>query len=270
MNFLKNGQRTVALLFLGVVLISCDSSNSTPDPEPDAILINSEIVDGFTVDLFSETSLITGENTLYWRITQDDEAVDIQTFEIMPMMDMGMMQHSTPYTQPVESLEYPGYFVSEAAFIMPSGEMGDWDISFDIQTQNNTQISGNINIDVESSWHLTGINSTSGDRYFISWKTPKEPVSGSNDISFMLYKRETMMSFPKVMDAQIEIYPYMDMGSGQGHSTAFENPSMTEDGVYKGNITYNMSGVWTTSVTITTSDDESLPEVVFEYHVRAQ
>jgi hypothetical protein len=45
---------------------------------------------------------------------------------------------------------------------------------------------------------------------------------------------------------------------------------MNEDGVYQGNITYNMSGVWTTTVTITTADDESLPEVVFEYHVRAQ
>lgn len=85
----------------------------------------------------------------------------------------------------------------------------------------------------------------------------------------MVHTRETMMSFPPVENAVLEIYPYMDMGGGSGHSTEFTAPEAEGSGYYEGSINYSMSGTWTTSVTLT-AGDATLPEVVFEYSVQAE
>jgi len=267
MIFFKPGRWTITFLFASLLLIQCDSTESTP--EPDINLLATAEVNGYTVELFSSDALITGANSLYWLIKQDGSTVDLQSFEITPMMDMGMMQHSTPYSQPVQSQEFPSYYINDAAFIMASGEMGTWAIEFTFLTKNNVEVSGEIDIEVNSSWHLTSVKNTNDEMYFICWAGPKKPVNGSNDVAFMVYKRESMMSFPMVTDATLEIYPYMDMGSGQGHSTTFENPAVNSEGKYMANITYSMSGTWTTTVEVSVNG-ETLPEVMFEYDVLAK
>jgi len=85
----------------------------------------------------------------------------------------------------------------------------------------------------------------------------------------MVHTRASMMNFPPVADAELEIYPYMDMGGGSGHSTEFNPPEATGNGYYEGSINYSMSGTWTTSVTLTI-DGDTLPEAMFEYSVLAQ
>jgi hypothetical protein len=254
------------IVFIG---ISCDSSNSS-DPELDVMPINSVTVDGVTVSLFSDKELETGTNDLYWKVEEGNSNVAVKSFSIMPMMDMGQMQHSTPHTDPVAFEENDSYFHNMAAFIMPSGEMGSWDISFEIETQTGEMINGNMPVEIASSWKLTSVRDTDDNIYFISWMSPQKPVSGNNDLKFMVHTRETMMSFPAVSDAELIIYPYMDMGGGSGHSTEFTVPEAMGDGIYEGDINYSMSGTWTTSVQIITAQNDTLPEVVFEYSVQAK
>ncbi|MBO6534593.1 MAG: FixH family protein [Balneolaceae bacterium] len=268
MKLFKQSLKAIACTLFVIYSFNCDSTEVTS--EPDFNLINTTEVEGYTVQLFSESNFITGGNTLYWSIKKDGKTAELRSFSVTPMMDMGMMQHSTPYTQPKAYDEFPAYYTNDATFIMPSGEMGTWDIKFTMVTMADEEISGSIDITVDSSWHLTSVKDSNDQMYFISWNTPRNPTSGSNDIVIMLYKRETMMSFPMVADADVSIYPYMDMGSGQGHSTSFTDPVATADGAYMGNITYNMSGTWTTTVSVITAQNDTLPDVVFEYNVQAK
>lgn len=261
--------RNVAIATLIVFMgISCDSNNNS-DPELDVTPVNSVTVDGVTISLFSDKELETGTNDLYWKVEEGNSNVNVKSFSIMPMMDMGQMQHSTPHTSPIAFEENDSYYHSMAVFIMPSGEMGSWDISFEIETQNGQMITGSMSVIIASSWKLTSVRKD--DKvYFISWMSPQKPISGNNDLKFMLHTRETMMSFPAVSDANLIIYPYMDMGGGAGHSTDFTAPEAMGDGIYEGDINYSMSGTWTTSVKIVTAQNDTLPEVVFEYSVQAK
>ncbi len=268
MTHFKQSLKAIAIALFVSILYNCDSTQSTTEPDFD--LIGSTQIDGYTVELFSTETFITGGNTVYWSIKKDGKSIDLRSFQITPMMDMGMMMHSTPFTEPVLHNEFPSYYTNDATFIMASGEMGSWSIRINFITMNEEEYSGTIDIRVDSSWHLTSVKGSDDQMYFICWNSPKAPKNGSNDVSFMLYKRESMMSFPMLTDASITIYPYMDMGSGQGHSTSYTEPEVNAEGKYMSNITYSMSGTWTTTVSIVTAQNDTLPDVVFEYNVQAK
>lgn len=268
MNMLKVCGRIAAIAALVFTAVSCNTTNDS-DPKLDLIPINSVMVDGYTISLESIKELETGSNDLFWKIEQDGEIMTPQSVSINPIMDMGDMMHSTPYNQPEKAKEDDRYFKNMAVFIMPGGMMGSWSISFEITLQNDEVISGEMPIEVASSWRLTSVRDDNDNIYFITWHAPKTPVVGGNDLTFMVHTRESMMNFPAVEDLEMEIYPYMDMGGGSGHSTDFTNPKASGDGLYEGSINYSMSGTWTTSVNLIAEND-TLPEVVFEYSVRAE
>ena len=268
MNTLNSFSRIMAVAVLLFTAVSCNT-NDNSDPKLDLTPLNSVNVDGYTISLEASQELETGANDLYWKVEQDGNMVDIESFSIQPMMDMGEMMHSTPYNEPATAEEDDRYFKNMAVFIMPSGEMGSWSINFEITTQNDEVISGEMPIEVASSWKLTSVRDDNDKIYFITWYAPQKPVVGNNDLTYLIHTRETMMNFPAVGDIEMEVYPYMDMGGGSGHSTEFTNPVATENGFYEGDINYSMSGTWTTSVELIVEND-TLPEVVFEYSVRAE
>lgn len=262
------GQKLAVITLVLVFAVSCsddDNSDISLELQP----INSVTVDGYDISLESERNLATGYNTLYWKVQKDGKSVDIESFTVNPMMDMMTMEHSTPVEQPVLNPIDSDYFYNMAVFIMPSGEMGTWSIAFEIVTKTEETISGNISIEVESSWRLTSVRDENDNVYFITWMTPEDPVMGNNELSYLVHTRETMMNFPAVSDVELIIYPYMDMGGGHGHSTDFNDPVAKGNGMYEGSINYSMSGVWTTSVKIVAGND-TLPEAMFEYSVKAK
>lgn len=256
------------ILLLIIVAISCDSSD-TSTPELEASLLSTASIDGYSIELFSENDLRTGYNNLYWKVSKDGEVIELDSFSAMPIMHMTQMSHSCPYTSPEKMADYTDYYQSSANFIMPSGEMGYWEVQIEFTTKSDEAISGEIDIDVESSWMLTSTQSNNGNVYFISWYAPETPKTGNQDLTFMIHKRESMMSFPAVSDAELEVYPYMDMGGGEGHSTPFETPEAIGSGMYEGSINYSMSGTWTTTVKVITETDTT-SAVTFEYSVIAK
>lgn len=259
--------RLLAMAALVLAVASCNTNNS--NSELDLIPVNSVTVQEYTVSLFAEKEPETGFNMLYWQIEKNGDRIEPQQFSITPMMDMGEMMHSTPYTEPQTAEEDDRYLKNMVVFIMPGGEMGSWSVQFEILTQDDELITGELPVNVNSSWKLTSVRNESDKIYFITWYSPQNPISGNNELAFMVHTRESMMSFPPVSDAELLVYPYMDMGGGSGHSTDFTNPVATGNGMYEGDINYSMSGVWTTSVELTVNG-ETMPEVVFEYSVQAK
>lgn len=258
----------MALLTIIMLTTSCNVNDSS-DPELELIPVESVTVYGYTVSLESDAQLETGANTLYWKVERDGDLITPQSITINPMMDMGNMMHSTPYDQPEAAEEDDRYFKNMAVFIMPGGAMGSWSIGFEITLPNTEVITGDMPVEIGSSWRLTSVRDANDNIYFITWLKPRTPVTGANDLEFLVHTRESMMSFPPAENVAMEIYPYMDMGGGSGHSTDFTPPAATEAGHYEGDINYSMSGTWTTSVTLTV-DGETLPEAMFEYSVLAQ
>lgn len=268
MNTLKLLGRIPAMAALVFTAVSCNTTDNS-DPELDLIPINSITVDGYAISLESDKALETGSNDLYWKIEKDGKVVVPESVSINPMMDMGDMMHSTPYEQPEIAEEDDRYFKNMAVFIMPGGTMGSWSVQFEITLQNDEVITGELPVEVTSSWRLTSVRDQNDKIYFITWHTPEKPVVGQNELTFLIHTRESMMSFPSVNDLEISIYPYMDMGGGSGHSTDYTTPTANENGYYEGSINYSMSGTWTTSVELIAEND-TLPEVVFEYSVQAE
>ncbi len=260
---------TAMLSMLLLLVVSCKDTDSTPDLE--LIPVNSVTVDGVTISLFAEKEIETGANDFYWKVEEGNSSLEIQSFSITPMMEMATMSHSTPYNDPALFEENKSYYHNMAVFIMPSGEMGSWTISFEVETMTGKMLTGEMPIEVNSSWKLTSVRDANNNNkvYFITWLSPQKPVSGNNDLKFLVHTRETMMSFPAVSDAELIVYPYMDMGGGQGHSTDFTTPVAKGNGMYEGDINYSMSGVWTTSVQVVMAND-TLPEAMFEYSVLAK
>jgi len=270
MTFFKWAGTLTALILLVFTLSSCDVSDSSDsEPELDLVPAGSVTTGSYTVSVESETALETGANQLYWKVERDGELITPESITITPLMDMGSMVHSTPYQQPEVAPEDDRYFSNRAVFIMASGSMGSWSIGFDITLPNQEVLTGEMPVEVNSSWRLTSVRDDNDKIYFITWQHPRQPVTGNNTLGFMVHTRETMMSFPPVENAVLEIYPYMDMGGGSGHSTEFTAPEAEGSGYYEGSINYSMSGTWTTSVTLT-AGDATLPEVVFEYSVQAE
>lgn len=262
------GQELTIIAFVLLFVASCSSSDNS-DILLDLQPVNSVTVDGYTIILESDKDLETGYNTLFWKVQKDGKSVDIESFTVNPMMDMMTMQHSTPVEQPVANPIDSDYFYNMAVFIMPSGEMGSWSISFEIITKSDDIISGIVPVTVASSWRLTSVRNDNGKVYFITWMTPEDPVMGNNELRFLVHMRESMMNFPAVSNVELEVYPYMDMGGGQGHSTDFNAPIAKGNGMYEGSINYSMSGVWTTSVQLI-ADNDTLPKATFEYSVKAK
>lgn len=267
---LKNLGRIMAASALLFAFISCDTTSSDePEDELDLLPITSVSANDYTISLFSPKVLETGANDLFWQIERNGEVIEPQSFSITPMMDMGVMIHSTPFDQPVTSQASDQYMQNMAVFIMPGGMMGSWFIEYEMVTPDGEIISGDMSIDVASSWRLTSTRDSQDNVYYISWVEPQNPLSGNNDLAFLVHTRNGMMDFPAVADAEMVVYPYMDMGAGTGHSTDFTPPTATGNGYYEGDINYSMSGVWTTSVELQIGD-EILPEVIFEYSVQAR
>ncbi|MFA5667908.1 MAG: FixH family protein [Balneolaceae bacterium] len=247
---------------------ACSTSNSN---EEDLSLtpINTVVIDGYTVKLSALDKLETGDNYLFWELEKEGKSIDIETMTVMPMMDMGTMKHAAPFKTPKRYKERNRYFEGMIVFSMPSGDMGSWTINFTITTKDGQTIEGSIEVNIASSWRFTSVKDKDGKGYFITWAKPSVPKMGNNNLAILVHTKESMMSFPAVSDAEVIIYPFMDMGSGEGHSTNFTAPVSKGNGLYEGSINYSMSGTWTTSVQLVVAND-TLPEVIFEYSVKAK
>ena len=267
MNMLNMLGRISVMAALVFAAVSCNTNNS--NSELDLIPIESVTIDGYTLTLESDKPLETGSNDLYWKVEENGKVIKPRSISINPMMDMGEMMHSTPYEQPEIAEEDDQYFMNRAVFIMPGGMMGSWSVNVEVTLQNDEVITTEIPIEVASSWRLTSVRDQNDKIYFITWHVPEKPIVGQNDLTFLVHTRESMMNFPAVNDLEMSIYPYMDMGGGSGHSTDFTTPNATNGGAYEGSINYSMSGTWTTTVQIIAEND-TLPEVVFEYSVQAK
>jgi len=243
--------------------ISCDKDDdNTVDPPTNNDPLSSYVVAGEESTSTADVKLYFGEdpyagyNTVAVRLMEPgtDNIIENATVSFMPMMDMGTMMHSTPFSDPEFDVDMDAY-VGSSTFIMPS-DMGNWTFSVMVEQSGKVMDTATFTIDVKAKQEARLFNFKSAlnnDTYFVALKEPMSPEIGMNDFEVMVYKRETMMSFPPATDLKIEIEPEMpSMGHGSPNN---EHPTHIADGLYRGKVNFTMSGYWKVNMKIMNAQD---------------
>lgn len=191
---------------------------------------------------------VTGYNEIYVALfdSLDGSQLSRGHFDVLPMMDMGTMQHSAPVENTEDTTTTNGYFKSAVIFSMPGTSSQWWlDLSFH-NHKNGKSGAGKLGVTVKASspslFKSTVVAADNNSSIFLSYVNPLKPVVGINDFEVVLNKKKNMMEYTPVDDYTIEIEPTMpSMGHGSPNNV---NPSLTSKGHYKGKVNFTMSGLW--------------------------
>lgn len=233
-----------------ITLLSACSKSDLPEPSPTANL--TKISEGYAlgaaakVEVYTNHSVInSGYNKFYIALfdSLSGNRIEQATIALQPMMDMGMMQHSSPFENPATNQAVNKLFPCSVVFIMPS-TAGSWTVKFTVTVNNKT---GNLTIPINviepvKSKMKSFTSLHNNEKYFIALVDPSAPKIGINDMELAIYKKETMMSFPAANNFSIVLTPEMPtMGHGSPNNV---NPVSIGNGHYKGKVNFTMTGYW--------------------------
>ncbi|HRN80427.1 MAG TPA: FixH family protein [Ferruginibacter sp.] len=202
---------------------------------------------GLTVDVYSASpNVYTGYQRLSFLIKDSitGQVITETPITLHPMMDMGMMQHASPYENPAP-VAINKLFKGSVVFIMPSTG-GTWTLGVRVThpvTGNTGTYSGTINVIEPTESKMKSFTSAfNGERYFVALIDPEQPKIGINDFEVAVYKRANMMSFPADSTLSVIHTPEMPtMGHGSPNNV---QPVHMGKGHYKGKVNFTMSGFW--------------------------
>ena len=211
--------------------------------------LSRQSAEGYTVKVYARTAnLVVGYNDLYFTVEKTENGRHVKDFavtDLAPLMDMGMMQHSTPIANRFDLIEnYPIYHTWVSPLMS-----GEWMLPFSyrIKEFNGTMPGALITIDPtpnEQTWIKSfKWNNTT---YYLTLGSPLDLKTGINTVNAYISKKGedgTKPYLPAPDVFTIDIYPTMpDMGN---HSSP-NNESLTlqEDGSYQGKLNLTMTGVW--------------------------
>lgn len=233
-----------------ILLIAACSKSDLPQPSPTANLI--KINEGYAmgaaakVEVYGSSAITnTGYNKFYLAVYDSltGNRIEQAAISLTPMMEMGTMQHSSPFENPAATQAVNTLFPCSVVFIMPS-TAGNWTVKINVSVNNkigSLTIPVNVIEPVKSKMKsFTSIHNNG--KYFIALVAPATPKIGINDMELVVYKKESMMSFPADNSFTIGLTPEMPtMGHGSPNNV---NPVSVGNGHYKGKVNFTMTGYW--------------------------
>ena len=256
----------ITVLIISGILFSCNSDEVNVDPDAELkglIMLAEKAIPNtdLSAKIYQYTDdLIVGYNKFEILInkTGSEDAYTNAEIVLKPMMDMGAMKHASPVENPVLNANFDKVFGGAVVFVMPSGEMGTWQITMEVKDKD-TDASGEVMLPVEIMLpdESRMRSFTIGDnKYFVSLVEPSAPIVGINPFEVTVHTRKTMMEWPSVNNFTITIEPEMpDMGHGSPNNV---NPVFTSNGHYEGKVNFTMDGYWKINMNFTL-DGQSTP-----------
>lgn len=240
----------VALGF-ALFLSACNKEENTP-VDPTSGL--SKITEGYAagasarVQVYAEQPALTTGYTRFFLVLTDSitgNRIEDAHITLTPMMDMGAMQHSAPYENPVSETPVNGLYPCSVTFVM-SSMGGSWTVRVSVHNHANGKsgvFSFPVTVNEPSRSRQKSFTAAhNGSKYFISLIHPANPKVGINDFEIAVYKRASMMSWPADSSLSVIITPEMPtMGHGSPNNV---NPVHTGNGHYKGKVNFTMTGYW--------------------------
>ena len=211
------------------------------DPTTQFIEIGSQVSDGFTFRVLAPEPLTIGYSTVWLEVLNEGNAVTEGQLTLNPVWGSATNAVMPPFThEPAVFDSDLARFAASPFFLQPAEETGAWELHVDYDLAGTA---GSLVFDIEVNEDIWVQHVDNADAYYVSWVLPVRPTTGNDVIQFALH-RLTATGFEPVDDALIDLYPYMDMGAGEGHSTPFDAPVHAGNGMYSGQINFIMSGGW--------------------------
>ncbi len=264
-------------LMMGLLVLLTTFTACEEDEHPhDDTLPNTEnltlIASGYTnegsmqVKLWAEGALEAKYTNFFVEVRDSatSELIDDAHVELMPMMDMGMMQHAAPYENPASADAVEGLFPCAVVFQMPE-EMG-WELTIHVHNHHSGgegDVTFPLSVATPNVARTSVVTANNGtDMYVISYVQPSAPQVGMNTMEMTVHKRESMMSFPGVTDLSVVMEPSMpSMGHGSPNNV---NPTHTANGHYVGQVNFTMTGEWLIDLTLLNGADTVVSLVSFD------
>jgi len=236
-----------ALLVLGILLMptGCAPDITETDfykmhPQPgDTVADNIVLLDH--VEAGTQLTLVA-EEPLGWGFNQFrvESAEGWQSFSPMLVFETA----TAVWRSPIEAQLTSDAGVMYA--VRPPNEDGQWFLEVEGATDAGP-ISVRTPVEVdEDIW----VQPDEAQGLLIVWVVPTTPKTGNDSFEVALY-RYMSGRFEAVTDASLDLYPYMDMGGGEGHSTPYSPPVHIGNGHYRGDVNFIMSGGWDMTVIVT-------------------
>jgi hypothetical protein len=266
----------VIVLFLGVLFSACSGSGNDENvpiniptgdddvccSQDDEILISQilaaynevtglsrQSAGDYTVKVYARTATLqVGYNDIYFTVEKTGSGRHVKDFtvsDLSPLMDMGMMKHSTPIANKLDQIEsFPIYHTWVAPLMA-----GEWTLSFNyrIKDLKGTFSGGTITIEPTPNEQVWIKSFKWNDvTYYLTLAQPQDLKTGVNPLRAYISKKGndgTLPYLPASETFTIDIYPTMpDMGT---HTSPNNEPLIRqEDGSYKGQLNLTMTGVW--------------------------
>ncbi len=244
---------TAAILFAVLLVGGCkkeDPKPTPPAPDPYSELYKIGELEatgsGITVSLYMDEEPFMGYNYVY-AVPKDNvtgEVLNNAFISYLPMMDMGMMEHSCPIEQPLWDNDIKAH-KGTMTFIMPSAG-GTWTVKVMVENPAN-HATGEAVFDVTvinkpEPKLFSFVSQTNNNKVFVALVDPRQPEVGLNDFHVVVYRKDSHTSFPPVSDLNITIDPEMPT---HGHGSPDNvNPTSQGYGHYMGTVNFTMTGYW--------------------------
>lgn len=257
-----------AILILSVSFVSCssDDDENTPleiNPVVDLNMIYEIQEADHTIEIYSEKQILeVGYNEISIRIKDlmTDKYVNNAEMSWMPMMHMESMSHSAPHSMlgnTEESSVYKGHIV----FQMASNETEYWEVTLNYNLNGQAMeeaLKVNVTQPADGLKKTQVFVGSDETKYVLAYVSPKDPKVALNDMHAVLYKMESMMSFPIVENYKITVDPRMP---GMGNHSSPNNQDLTYNAatkMYNGKLSLTMTGYWMVNLKLMNENDEVL------------
>ena len=220
------------------------------------IPVGQQVSGDLTVDLSIYNGAHTGYNHVQFTIESAALGGPISnaTVEIKGTMfdSEGLLPpRETPATDVEFSSDVAPVYAGGLFFLPPAPGAGDFTLDLFVSLPGGDRHELSFDLDVEESIWMQRIEDANGPLY-VSWVDPMKPVVGVNEFVVALHRDA---GYELVSDASLDLFPYMDMGAGEGHSTPYEAPVFSA-GQYRGTVNFIMAGGWDMTVFV---DGAGLP-----------
>jgi len=251
----------VAGLLLAFSLTGCapdiaetDFYSLHPEEEAEAVIqtLGTQTVGDVELTLLARTQPYTGYNRFLLQAMQAGQALDEATIRLVPTRDGQTVPLETPASVQADA---DGYLEAGAFFLQPKGTEQTWNVGVELEAPG-MSVEAAFTVTVRDSlWMQTVVDPQSETTYYISWVQPARPTTGEDVLEIAIHQT-TDSGFVPVENARLDLYPYMDMGGGEGHSTPYDAPTHEARGFYRGTINFIMAGGWDLTLFLEQSQGE--------------
>lgn len=226
------------------------------------VLLGEEVVGEYLISLQAAESAHAGSNPVLVTVT-DGEGVGVRdaTVVVTAATEMNHRIYALPAIDTAARTNEEGQAEQEILLIHQSTGDQLFDVTVTVEDDQTVSRATFNLLSSDTLWVQRVIVGNGADSLYLAWLGTEDIRTGDDSLEFALY-RDNGLEFETVNDATFDLYPYMDMGGGDGHSTPYDPPQLVADGRYRGRINFIMSGGWDLTVYL---KDGELPatEVLF-------